>query len=782
VKTLHFKTNTLLKNLVGKDLINDDSIAVIELVKNAYDARSPEVTIRVEELSESGTSTTSSRILISDSGRGMNENDIVDKWLNIAYSEKKDSKREHGTFYAGNKGIGRFSCDRLGETLDLLTRRSGGPILHLRINWPDFEVAGKQDLTIQQIDIKLRTLETSEAREIAGRPLPRTGTTLVISSLRSVWDRERLLELKRRLERFMNPNQMFAAATFAIELQVPDLLAEDEELPPSDQLNGTVHNQIFSKLEFGTTYIEVEISPNGNEISTHLFHQGDEVFRLVEKNTFGLKNLKAVFYYLNPYKKAYFKRQTGMRSIDFGSVFLFLNGFRIAPYGDRGDDWLGFDSRQGQGRARFLGSRDLIGRIEITDEEEAFTPISSREGLKNSDAFIELKERFALDVVRRLERFVVDGLSWDSIPDKLRDSVKLDEGLDWQQTSEEYVESWDKKRRRIALSIMTFIGSNPDRIISFWFNPSLLQDLSEQRADEVKSLLAKVDSFQSSQVEPGLRNGVNKLKRLLKEREAEALEAKSEAANLQVTVAEQSQKLHMLRRQADTYQAQTLFMQSVTSLDTKSLIAYHHEIALNANIVSNYLSKCVRLAKEGSAGSQLVNALEKIALANKRILAIAQFATKANFKSASQKELTDIPAFVEQYVVNVARDFIASGLRLDVFNKVGEPFEIKLRRIELSILIDNIISNAAKAQARSVQITVELIAQNTLQLSFVDDGRGLTDSIVDPQQIFNLGVTTTAGSGLGLYHAKEIVTALGGTITALPRKQKGLEIRITVMR
>jgi len=64
-----------------------------------------------------------------------------------------------------------------------------------------------------------------------------------------------------------------------------------------------------------------------------------------------------------------------VRSIDFGSIFLFLNGFRIAPYGDRGDDWLGIDVRKGQGSARYLGSRDLIGRIEVFDDEQLFKPI-----------------------------------------------------------------------------------------------------------------------------------------------------------------------------------------------------------------------------------------------------------------------------------------------------------------------------------------------------------------------------------------------------------------------
>ena len=67
-KTLRFKTNTLLKNLVGKDLINDDNIAIVELVKNSYDADSSNVLVRFADFSSNGISTDSSQIIIADEG------------------------------------------------------------------------------------------------------------------------------------------------------------------------------------------------------------------------------------------------------------------------------------------------------------------------------------------------------------------------------------------------------------------------------------------------------------------------------------------------------------------------------------------------------------------------------------------------------------------------------------------------------------------------------------------------------------------------------------------
>lgn len=223
-ETLHFKTHVLIKNLVGKDLINDDNIAIVELVKNSYDAESEGVLVKFTEFSEEEISTNLSQIIIADEGVGMDLTDIKDKWLNMAYSEKKLLDQENGAYLAGNKGIGRFSCDRLGERLDLLTRKKGGTLLHLHIEWADFEVEGDKDLTIQEIPLEVVSVNDAHAAKLAGlSKFPKSGTVLVISTLRSTWNRERLVETKTSLEKFLNPNQLFLRNRFRITLSVPGL-------------------------------------------------------------------------------------------------------------------------------------------------------------------------------------------------------------------------------------------------------------------------------------------------------------------------------------------------------------------------------------------------------------------------------------------------------------------------------------------------------------------------------------------------------------------------------
>ena len=780
---LHFKTNTLLKNLVGKDLINDDNIAVVELVKNSYDADSSEVLIKFERIINKNETSAPSHLIIYDCGNGMTQQDIEDKWLNIAYSEKKNISREHGEPFAGNKGIGRFSCDRLGEHLDMFTRSANGKLLHLNIDWPDFEIEGNKDLTIQEIGLKLSETNKKFVKKKTGLDMPTHGTVLSITRLRSEWNADKLHTLKRMLEKFVNPNQLFQKNKFKIQISVPELEKEEASNRYHNRINGIVRNQVFEKLKFKTTYIESEIDEFGKTIKTELSHEGISVFRLEEfnKDYPHLKNIKVVIYYLNPYKKSYFTRQTGVRSIDFGSIFLFLNGFRIAPYGGRGDDWLGLDIRKTQGVQRYVSSRDLVGRIEIVDKEDNFVPISSREGLKNTYAFSELREVYVLDIIRKLEKFIVEGLGWDSVPDRIRKELVHENGLDWRKTREEYLESWERKKQRIALSIMTFIGSTQDRIIKFWFNPALLEGLHEEKSDEIKSLINNIDKFKPGKVDPNLKKDLKKVSNILKNQEKELKISKEKQAKLRVAIENQGQKINRLKKEKETYQSQTLFLKSVSTLDTKQLLNFHHQICLDASIIDNYINKIIADLKKNEIDS-VMKSIEKISLANKRITTIAQFATKANFKSATKKELTDIPSYFEQYINNIAFDYVASGVKIEVNNSIKGAFEIKARRIELSILIDNIISNAKKANATKIIINIIKLGVNRLQISFIDNGIGLSSKLTSRDEVFDIGVTTTHGSGLGLHHVKNIIDSLDGTIKLIPNQPKGTEVQITLIK
>ena len=143
---LQFKISAALKNIIGRDLINDDFIAVFELVKNSYDAHATIVEITFDKIDSANP-----KITIMDNGKGMNYDDLINKWLFVAYSAKKEGTEEDNygyrdkikikRAYAGAKGIGRFSCDRLGTNLYLETIKDepNTKIEVLVTDWEKFE-------------------------------------------------------------------------------------------------------------------------------------------------------------------------------------------------------------------------------------------------------------------------------------------------------------------------------------------------------------------------------------------------------------------------------------------------------------------------------------------------------------------------------------------------------------------------------------------------------------------------------------------------------------------
>ena len=137
---LQFKISSALKDLVGKDLITSDNVAIFELVKNSYDAYASKVDITFAE----------DKIIIADNGKGMSFDEIKNKWLFLGFSEKKDSsdvdEKQHSyrdnikRYYAGAKGIGRFSCDRLGRFMTLTTCiEDSNTADRIYVDWKEFE-------------------------------------------------------------------------------------------------------------------------------------------------------------------------------------------------------------------------------------------------------------------------------------------------------------------------------------------------------------------------------------------------------------------------------------------------------------------------------------------------------------------------------------------------------------------------------------------------------------------------------------------------------------------
>ena len=209
-----------------------------------------------------------------------------------------------------------------------------------------------------------------------------------------------------------------------------------------------------------------------------------------------------------------------------------------------------------------------------------------------------------------------------------------------------------------------------------------------------------------------------------------------------------------------------------------------HQVGIDSATIRNTVDKLLSKIASGESldKEQLAISLERISFTNRKILSVYQFATKANFKMDSQSIRADLVQFVQQYLTNVAKDFIAAGLTITIEGGNSGPFEIKLKPIEISMLIDNLLSNAKKAGAKQVTVQIKRIAPNCLEMVFIDNGKGFSPEIRKIDDIFRKGFTTTNGSGLGLYHVSQILQGINGTISAAPADSKGVAFTIRVKK
>lgn len=852
MKKVHFKTNVLLKDILGQKLINDDNVAIHELVKNSIDAKSSKVKILFINLKNNSDDLInnrskyiekSSKIIIQDFGIGMSIDDLENKWLNIAYSSKKEEKKEEKNI-AGEKGIGRFSCDRLGEYLDLYTKtKNDNKIHHLKIDWKDFEIQNQSELEIQKIDMSLdESIPLDKFKETTGFEPFESGTILEVSKLRNYWlypeknnkfNYDKLISLKTSLEKLINPSQL-NKKNIEIQLKILDLDEKDfsnskESKENYKFLNSPVENKIFQKLFFRTTSIEAEISEDGKTITTILKDKNNIIFKLIENNIFSeLKDIKIVLYFLNQYSKSYFKRQTGKDSVRFGSVFLFMDGYRISPFGEFGNDWLGLEVRKGQGRARFLGTRDIIGRIEINDETN-FEIVSNREGLVKNKAYSQLvgrdsddfKNSFYYLIFRKFEKFVVDGLDWDRIHKKsnfeenadvedidkketkdfIRDYEKkifLD-GWNYNPDEEIYAETQIDKNRRIAELINSIISitSKKENIISIYINEEILKNLASDNIEKTKEIIDTFSKYDSNKILDKKTSfqlkDLEKLYYQLKQQKEtyyeEQQEAKKEskketekriiAETERKKAKEEAETERKAKEEAEKNlnekEKKNKFFIGLIGKDKEDIIKLQHQIGIStANIENIVLDLKERIDySEEINNDYLKQMISDVLRENQKISSIASFITQADYNLMGESINGDLVNFIYEYLNEISKIRNSNEIKFNI-SKTKNKFNINFIPLDITILIDNLVSNSIKANAKNLYFDLKT-EENTLLFIIEDDGRGINNE--DKNKIFDFGYTTTSGSGIGLSHIKEILEENNSSIE-LEKTEGGVKFKI----
>ena len=750
---LQFKISSALKNIIGSDLISDDFIAVFELVKNSYDAHATKVEITFEDIY-----TKNAKIIIKDNGKGMNYEDLINKWLFVAYSAKKDGTEEDSydyrdkikikRAYAGAKGIGRFSCDRLGGQLYLETIKDeqDSKVETLLTEWDKFEGNLKEEFV--NISVIHETIPKSNFNI-------EKGTVLEISNLKSEWNKDKFLQLKDALAKLINPNTQIQEDEFIIELIVPDELENDKkESEYQNTVNGKIENLIFETLEIKTTKIVSTIVDG--KIVTSLTEGGKLVYKITELNSYeNLDNVDIHIYHLNQSAKATFTRRMGTQPIQYGHIFVYKNGLRIYPYGERGEDPFKMDNRKTQGYSRYLGTRDVLGYISILEPNELLKETSSRgDGLIKTKAYFELVDWF-YSSIKKLEKYIIDITDWGN-----------------ELSNDDYIKLDNQNQEKAIEDLVVGLTRTKD-LISFEVAPEIFEIIDKKQEKSTKNTLTKIkkqlegDEYDKD----AIVESISKIEKNLDDLKKNSEEATEEAL-------EKGIKNEELETNLEVEIKKGAFKGALIGTDKEKIVSLQHQVFHSSGRIHRNIKLLLRHIGLENLDDKSQKHIAVISREITKINSIAKFITKANFNLTASEIQEDIVDFMEDYIkeVYLFEDKIIDT-KMDIsINTNDLNLEKIFRPLEVTTLIDILISNSEKAKASEIDFTFKLL-KNKTYLFVSDNGNGIQENYLN--SIFDLGFTTTNGSGIGLFQAKEIVkNDLGGDITVEKTSKEGTTFKI----
>lgn len=390
---------------IGRDLIQDNYAAVVELVKNAYDADSPDVNIEFKAYPDcSGYA-----IVISDHGHGMSKNDIINKWLVPSTQDKlKRRKSPSGRIMQGHKGVGRYAASILGTDLFLETVTSTGEKTTASFEWGAFE-------NVQYLDDVNIPIETSEVSKPQGTQLTINGDAERLTE----WNKERFDKLRFELKKLKLPiNTTFSSDNsndaFHIRLMVkgfPKVENIEETIEPYplfDLFDYKIAGSISANGKGDLTYISQKARNTITEEIAFNFEgptgcgELDIDIRVYDREAAAIDAL--IKRGLTDESGTYVGKNQARQLLNaYNGIGVYRSGFRIRPLGDADFDWLTLNARRVQTPTRCISSNQVIGYVQIQPEAQSgLIEKSARDGLRENAAFDRLKE-VTIQIITALE-------------------------------------------------------------------------------------------------------------------------------------------------------------------------------------------------------------------------------------------------------------------------------------------------------------------------------------------------------------------------------------------
>lgn len=373
---MSFRFSGKIARLLGRESVSSEIVALFELIKNSYDADATVVEVNFENITKPGGT-----IRIKDNGHGMTLDDFRDRWMIVGTgSKERQPLSKKGRRMVGEKGVGRFSTEKLAKKLTIISRPSElESRITVRINWEDYEREGALFDTIQNPVIIEQTENNKEEH----------GLEIILEDLRDEWRQPMMAKFAKEVGSLILPkvlrtdDEKFEVIINADEFDMEHRPIESNILQkaPFRMMATTAGNRLKCVIHEGK---------NRHEREPHVFERPPSCGPL----SFQLYVYPQDAAGDNRWTKHYEDSLVGLEIGDFLSEFsgvrIYRDSFWVKPYGGKGNDWLELDKMRVARRTR-VGNNQVVGFVKISrDKNPDIKDTTTRERLIENDAFRDM--------------------------------------------------------------------------------------------------------------------------------------------------------------------------------------------------------------------------------------------------------------------------------------------------------------------------------------------------------------------------------------------------------
>lgn len=401
--------DNILAELLGVQNFSNKESAILELVKNAFDANALSVKIRIAK----------DCIEIIDNGCGMSREDLTKNWMHIGKSNKGyEIEDENGKkrVQAGSKGVGRFALARLGEAVVVESYKEGHGAIKWTTDWDSSTIQGSHGMTSKGTRMEIRELRdkwTEKAVNILGDYLGRTYCDNVMA-IELYYDGKpiKVCHVFSRPQMGVNYSTKIYLQFDALRRKLYCVFDSDEFL---EQAQEYCKNNIFTYSsevdlveEYQNKVFEDELT-NVTELLTELGDFSAELY-------FGIDRVL-----VGDDEKFLYKRRFLEKRYNAG-IILYRNSFSISSYEGK-KDWLGLGKRSRKSPAAAthptgswrVRENQISGMVNIDKKRNCLLQdLANRQGLDENNyylIFVEILhtglaefERYRQSIIRDINK------------------------------------------------------------------------------------------------------------------------------------------------------------------------------------------------------------------------------------------------------------------------------------------------------------------------------------------------------------------------------------------